>query len=153
MRAYPVRWQNKVVLTLDGTTIRDPHVPQNILAVYGGDVVLSYDEAVTLLRELQDAVDACSTEPLGEEATTAIMAELREKLPEKDIHVHDDQTITFYDYHAVTYRHTNAEDAVVDQYLREIVCKKVGADVMLTDQGSAGNGHEWRRFVCTAKEQ
>lgn len=68
--------------------------------------------------------------------------ELRQKLPESQIHVSlKDGTAGYYDYYGVTFRETPEEWQTVENYIIGAIEANVGFKIRITEWGISNNGH------------
>lgn len=68
--------------------------------------------------------------------------ELRTKLPPEQIKVLEEEgVVLYYDYHGVTFRESNAEQRIVENYIIGVIEAKVGYRIRITEWGLSSNGH------------
>ncbi len=73
--------------------------------------------------------------------------ELLEKLPPEQIKViRSEGLIIYYDYHGVTFRESEEERRIVQEYIISAVEADVGFKICITEWGISNNGHFVHEF-------
>ena len=80
--------------------------------------------------------------------------ELREKLPPQCIGVSvEERLVAYYDYHGVTFRESESEQVIVNDYIVSVVAEKAGFPVRITEWGPSNNGRFAHYFERVSGEE
>jgi hypothetical protein len=90
----------------------------------------------------------------GELEKEVLRVELEEKLPADQFHLDNEAgTVSYYDYHGVTFQEGAAEIRFADQYVIDTTSEKAGFPVRMTKWGPSNNGRFTHYFERVSEEE